>query len=69
MDQDQQQQVFTTLAVLREQRRKVSESPYVDLAQTRAGVQALEAAGLLAAGRALQILDAPIQQHERYTFP
>lgn len=58
-------------AVLRAHRRKVSESPWVDLdlEQTRAGVQALEAAGLLASGRALQILDAPIQQHERYTFP
>ena len=55
-------------AVLRAQRRKVSESPYVDLdlQQTRDGVQALEAAGLLAAGRAIQILDAPIQPHERY---
>lgn len=55
-------------AVLRAQRRKVSESPYVDLdlAQTRAGVQALEAAGLLAAGRALQILDAPVDPTERY---
>lgn len=54
-------------AVLRAQRRKVSESPFVDLdlAQTRAGVQALESAGLLAAGRALQILDAPIEPHER----
>lgn len=58
-------------AMLRAQRRKVSDSAYVDLdlQQTRDGVQALEAAGLLVAGRALQILDAPIQQHERYTFP
>lgn len=56
-------------AVLRAQRRKVSESPYVDLdlQQTRAGVQALEDAGLLTEGRALQILDAPVQAHERYT--
>ena len=56
-------------AVLRAQRRKVSESPWVDLdlQQTRDGVLALEAAGLLASGRALQILDAPIQAHERPT--
>lgn len=55
-------------AVMRAQRRKVSESPYVDLdlAQTRAGVMALEVAGLLAPGRALEILDAPIQPDERY---
>lgn len=33
----------------------------------RAGVQSLETAGLLAAGRALQILDDEIQQLERYT--
>lgn len=45
----------------------VAASAFVDLARTdtRAGVQALEAAGLLAPGRALQILDAPVQAHER----
>lgn len=45
----------------------VAASAFVDLARadTRAGVQALEAAGLLAPGRALQILDAPLQAHER----
>ena len=45
----------------------VAASTFVDLgrADTRAGVQALEAGGLLAAGRALQILDAPVQAHER----
>lgn len=45
----------------------VAASTFVDLARadTRAGVQALEAAGLLAPGRALQILDAPLQAHER----
>jgi hypothetical protein len=39
----------------------------VDLAHdtTRQGVQALEAAGLLGAGRAAQILDAPVQDWER----
>lgn len=45
----------------------VAASAFVDLgrADTRAGVQSLEAAGLLAPGRALQILDAPVQAHER----
>lgn len=45
----------------------VAASAFVDLARadTRAGVQSLEAAGLLAPGRALQILDAPVQAHER----
>ena len=46
---------------------KVNAAKFIDLdrADTRAGVQALEAATLLAAGRALQILDAPIQASER----
>lgn len=34
-------------------------------AENRAGIQQLEQAGILAAGRALAILDAPIQDHER----
>lgn len=47
----------------------VAVSTFVDLgrADTRAGVQALEAGGLLAAGRALAILDAPVEAHERTT--
>ena len=47
----------------------VAASTFVDLARadTRAGVQALEAGGLLAAGRALAILDAPVEAHERLT--
>lgn len=45
---------------------KVNTATYIDLdrADTRAGVQALEAAGVLAAGRALQILDVPVQPEE-----
>ena len=45
----------------------VAAAAHIDLgrADTRAGVQALEAAGLLAPGRALQVLDAPVQPHER----
>ena len=54
-------------AALRVYLADVAASVFVDLgrADTRAGVQSLEAAGLLAAGRALQILDAPVQAHER----
>lgn len=54
-------------AAIRVHLADVSASAFVDLARadTRAGVQALEAAGLLAPGRALQILDAPVQTHER----
>lgn len=44
-------------------------SAYIDLDRedTRAGVQQLEAAGLLGTGRALEILDNPIQSNERPT--
>ena len=54
-------------ATLRAYLADVAAATYIDLqrADTRAGVQQLEALGLLAAGRALQILDAPIQSDER----
>jgi len=53
-------------AGMRRYMSKVNAATYIDLdrADTRAGVQALEAAGMLAAGRALQILDAPVQPEE-----
>lgn len=46
----------------------VASATYIDpqRPETRAGVQALEAAGLIGAGRALQILDAPIQATEAF---
>ncbi len=49
----------------------VAAATYIDPQhpETRAGVQALEAAGLLGAGRALQILDAPVQADEAYLGP
>ena len=55
-------------AGMRRYMSKVNAATYIDLdrADTRAGVQALEAAGVLAAGRALQILDAPVQPEERW---
>lgn len=55
-------------AALRASQADLAVSTFIDLdrADTRAGVQMLEAAGLLGAGRALEILDAEIQPHERH---
>lgn len=49
----------------------VASATYIDPqhVDTRSGVQALEAAGLIGAGRALQILDAPVQADEAYLGP
>lgn len=54
-------------ASLRVNQRKVTRANFIDLQRTdtRAGVIQLETAGLLGVGRALQILDAPIQTQER----
>ena len=54
-------------AAIRVHLADVAVSTFIDLAaqDTRAGVQALEAGGLLTEGRALEILDAPVQPHER----
>ncbi len=54
-------------AALRANQADLAAATFIDLARpdTRAGVQMLEAAGLLANGRALEILDAPIQPEER----
>lgn len=56
-------------AQVRRYLHKVNSATHIDLARAdlQAGVQALEAAGLLAAGRALAILDAPVEAHERLT--
>ena len=45
----------------------VAAATYIDLGREdlRSGVLALEAMGLLATGRALEILDTPIEPHER----
>lgn len=55
-------------AALRVYLTDVASSSFVDLSRpdTRAGVQQLEAWGLLATGRAPQILDAPILVTEAY---
>ena len=54
-------------AAIRVNLADVAVSTFIDLAaqDTRAGVQALEAGGLLTEGRALEILDAPVQPNER----
>jgi hypothetical protein len=54
-------------ARLRRHQAKLNASPHIDLdfVETREGVQALESVGLIAPGRALQILDAEIQPDER----
>lgn len=56
-------------AALRANQADLQVATFIDLDRpdTRGGVQMLEAAGLLAAGRALVIMDAPIQPGERYT--
>lgn len=54
-------------AALRSNLADTAAAVFIDLtrADTRAGVQMLETAGLLAAGRALVILDTPVQPSER----
>ena len=54
-------------AALRANQADLAAANFVDLARkdTREGVQFLETAGLLAEGRALEILDAPILPQER----
>lgn len=53
-------------ATLRRYLSKVNAATFIDLSRedTRAGVLALEPTGILAEGRALEILDAPIQDYE-----
>ncbi len=54
-------------ASMRRYMAKVNAATFIDLDRpdTRAGVQQLEAVGLLAAGRAAVILDTPIESDER----
>ena len=55
-------------AAVRVSNADIQVSTYIDLGRpdTRAGVKAMEAFGLLAAGRSDEILDSPIQDFERY---
>ena len=54
-------------AAIRVHLADVAASTFIDLGSqyTRAGVQALEAGGLLTEGRVLEILDAPVTPEER----
>lgn len=54
-------------AMLRVNLADTAAATFIDLSRpdTRAGVQILETAGLLATGRALAILDAPVTPEER----
>ena len=54
-------------AAMRRYQAKLNAASWIDLARadTRSGVQTLEAVGLIGSGRALQILDAPISGDER----
>ena len=58
----------TQAAAMRRFQKKVDAATFIDLdrSDTRGGVQTLEAAGLLAVGRAAEILDGPIADQERY---
>lgn len=53
-------------AMMRRYLSKVEAASFIDLERedTRKGVLALESAGILAEGRALEILDSPIEPHE-----
>jgi hypothetical protein len=54
-------------ATIRANLADMAVANFIDLDRddTRAGVQAMESAGIIAAGRAVEILDAPIQDVER----
>lgn len=58
----------TAAAAMRRYMQKVNAATFIDLSRddTRGGVLALEAAGLLGPGRAMQILDAEIQPLEAW---
>jgi len=60
----QRQQAAGLRVALKDQ----ENAQYIDLsrADTRAGVEMLEAAGLIAIGRAAVILDAPVTEVERF---
>ena len=54
-------------AAMRAYLKDVDAAQFIDLADAhvKEGVQTLEAAGLLAAGRAAEIINAPVQEDER----
>ena len=56
-------------AALRADLKDQEQAAFIDLddEDTRTGVLTLEAVGLIAAGRAVEILDTPVQDKERFT--
>lgn len=56
-------------AALRADLKDQDQATFIDVddQDTRTGVLTLEAVGLIAAGRAVEILDAPVQDNERFT--
>ena len=56
-------------AALRADLKDQEQATFIDLddEDTRTGVLTLEAVGLIAAGRAVEILDTPVQDKERFT--
>lgn len=56
-------------AALRADLKDQEQATFIDLddEDTRTGVLTLESVGLIAAGRAVEILDAPVQDRERFT--
>ena len=56
-------------AALRADLKDQEQATFIDLddEDTRTGVLTLEAVGLIATGRAVEILDAPVQDKERFT--
>ena len=56
-------------AALRADLKDQEQTTFIDLddEDTRTGVLTLEAVGLIGAGRAVEILDAPVQDKERFT--
>ena len=64
-DPIQKQELAATVRVSNED---IAASTYIDLDRpdTRAGAKSMEDFGLLAAGRADEILDSPVQDFERY---
>lgn len=55
-------------ATIRRYMAKVNAATFIDLSRedTRQGVEALEASGILDEGRAAEILDNPVEEHEVY---
>ena len=58
-------------AAIRADMKDSDSAAYIDLGRddTRSGVMSMETLGIINAGRALEILDTPVQAHEVPTYP